>query len=74
MYSTFVKNANRRTAINSERYVFASHMSDGIEKLVKKYSFTRKQPRLDKDEMIENIRNRALHANTWTELSQHYVV
>jgi hypothetical protein len=59
--STFVKNANRRTAINAERYVFASQGSEGIEKLVKKYSFTRKQPRLDKDEMIENMRHRAKH-------------
>lgn len=57
--STFVKNANRRTAINAERFVFSSLLSDGIEKLVKKYAFTRLQPRLDKDEMIANMRNRA---------------
>ena len=59
--STFVKNANRRTAINAERYVFASLISDGIAKLVKKCSFTRQQPRLDKDEIIENIRTKAIH-------------
>lgn len=62
--STFVKNANRRTAINAERFVFASLPSDGIEKLVKKYAFTRHQPRLDKDEMIENMKNRAKHLKT----------
>jgi hypothetical protein len=58
--STVLKNVNRRTAINAERYVFASQLSEGIEKLIKKYSFTRKQPRLDKAEMIENIKIRAL--------------
>lgn len=57
---TFVKNANRRTAINAERYVFASQLSEGIEKLAKKYSVTRKQPRLDKGEMVEDMRIRAM--------------
>ena len=59
--SSFVKNAHRRTAINAERFVFASLPSDGIEKLVKKYALTRHQPKLDRDEMIENIKNRAKH-------------
>lgn len=62
--SSFVKNANRDTAINAERFVFASLHSDGIENLVKKYAFTRHQSRLDKNEMIENMRNRAKHRKT----------
>ena len=57
----FVKDANRRMAINAERFIFASFRSDGIEKLVKKHAFTRHQPRLDKDEMIENMINRTKH-------------
>ena len=70
--STFVKNANRRTAINAERYVFASQIIEGIEKLAKKYSFTRKQPRLDKNEVIENMRARAMRRKlpiTFTRLA-----
>lgn len=55
---TFVKNANRRTAFNAERYIFASRMNDGIEKLVKKNAGTRHLPRIDKEEVIDNIRKR----------------
>jgi len=58
--STFVKNANRRTVINAERYVFASQRSSGIEKLVKKYAGTRHHPRIDKQEVIEDMRRRAI--------------
>ena len=61
---SFVKNTNRETAINAERFVFASLQSDGIEKLVKKSAFTRHQPRFDKNEMIENMKNRAKHRKT----------
>lgn len=46
-------------AINAERYVFAHVLREGIESLIKKYSGTRQQPRLDKDEVIANIRARA---------------
>lgn len=56
--STVVKKLNRRTAINAERYVFASERITGIEKLVRKYAFTRNQPRVDTKEFIEHIRNR----------------
>jgi hypothetical protein len=56
--SSFVKEANRRMVINAERYIFASQLSEGIEKLVKKYSYTRQLPRLDKAEVIENMRKR----------------
>ena len=57
--STFVKNANQRTAINAERYVFTTTQSQGIEKLVVKYAVTRQHPKVNKDEMIEDIRLRA---------------
>lgn len=62
--SDFVKDANRRMAINAERFIFASSLSDGIEKLVKKYAFTRNQPRFDKDEMIENMVKRQKRLKT----------
>lgn len=58
--TNILKDLNRRTAINAERCVFASQIREGIGKLIKKYSFTRKQPRLDKDEMIQSIRKRAM--------------
>lgn len=57
--SAFVKMVNRRMAINAERYVFASSMSEGIERLVKKYSDTRQSPRCDKAEIIDDMRTRA---------------
>ncbi|MEI8015198.1 MAG: DUF4238 domain-containing protein [Nitrospira sp.] len=60
--SESVKNMNRRMAINSERYVFAHELRNGTESLVKKHSFTRQQPRLDKDEVIESIRARRKHS------------
>lgn len=56
--SDFVKEANRRMAINAERYVFAQGLTNGIESLVKKYSFTRQNPRVDKEEILAGIKER----------------
>ena len=67
--SSFVKDANQRMAINADRYVFASRLSEGTEKLTKKYSYTREMPRLDKAEVIEGMRKRK-HRNSHRPPSQ----
>ena len=54
--SEFVKKVNRRMALNAERYVFSHELKKGIESLVKKNSFTRQLPRVDKEEILANLR------------------
>jgi hypothetical protein len=56
--SEFVKKVNRRMALNAERYVFSHELKKGIESLVKKNSFTRQLPRVDKEEILANLRAR----------------
>lgn len=43
---------NRRTICNAERYVVSRTYSEEIEAIVKQFTFTRNQPKMDREELL----------------------